>query len=148
MKEAEIKQLLERYWQCETSIEEERQIGELYASGSIPDEWKKYRSLYVWKSRQSAVRATSSRTLMERRITRTSFYPALRIAASVLVVLTLGIGVHTYYRQEKKIDQLLSGSSSETMDARKDSTEVMAKATLQTAPERDSIPEGKALPNE
>ena len=59
------------------------------------------------------------------------FYPVMKIAASVLIVLMFGIGVYTHYYQERFMDQLFSESASEALDARKDSVEVVAKASLQ-----------------
>ncbi|MDR2805105.1 MAG: hypothetical protein LBB85_05585 [Dysgonamonadaceae bacterium] len=140
MKQEAIKQLLERYWQCETSIEEEQWLKDFFSSESVPDALKKYQTLFVWKSGQQAIHAAPTlRFPVRKRPLIQSFYPALKIAASVLIVLTFGLSVYTHYRQEKFIEQMFSEAASDALDAKRDSIDVMAKASLQKLPENDSL---------
>lgn len=44
-----IEQLLERYWQCETSIEEERILQAFFSQKDIPAGLQKYRDLFAYR---------------------------------------------------------------------------------------------------
>ena len=128
MDDNNIHKLLERYWQCETSLEEEQVLQDFFSGDSVPEELKIYKSLFILKNRQKAIHVppiAPKKTVMH------YFYPVMKIAASVLVVLLFGIGVYTHYQQEQFMEQLFSNSASEVLDARKDSIDVMAKASLQ-----------------
>ena len=140
------KQLLERYWQCKTSSEEEQLLQEFFTSDSVPDELKMYKTLFVWKNQQKAIHSASVRPFVTKRpIVR--FYPVMKIAASILIVLTFGIGIYTHYQQEQLMGQLFSASSSDVLDARKDSTDVVAKASLQFSPEQPEKEDSLLLMN-
>ena len=131
-----VHKLLERYWQCETSIEEERLLQDFFSGDSIPEELKVYKSLFIWKDQQKAIHAKPIQPFTPKKPLMYYFYPAMKIAASVLVVFMLGIGIYTHYQQEQFMEQLFSDSASEVLDARKDSTDVVAKASLQVSPEQ------------
>lgn len=49
-----IEQLLERYWQCETSIEEEDILRAFFSQKDIPAEFLRYRSLFVYEKEAAA----------------------------------------------------------------------------------------------
>ena len=44
-----IEQLLERYWQCETSLEEENILRTFFSQKDVPAEMQQYRSLFVYE---------------------------------------------------------------------------------------------------
>lgn len=44
-----IDQLLERYWKCETSIEEENILRTFFSQEEIPSQLEKYRSLFAYE---------------------------------------------------------------------------------------------------
>ncbi|NDV58097.1 hypothetical protein D0T85_08280 [Bacteroides sp. 519] len=54
-----IEQLLERYWQCKTTREEEIQLREFFMSSNIPEELKVYRDIFVYQSVQQEVKISS-----------------------------------------------------------------------------------------
>jgi len=136
MTNPKIHQLLERYWQCETSLEEERLLMDFFTGDSVPEELKVYQSLFIRKSRQKAICTTPVQSFVPKKPVMRYFYPAMKIAASILIVLTFGIGVYTNYKQEQFKDRLFSESASDVLDARRDSIEVMAQALLQLLPEQ------------
>ena len=47
-----IEQLLERYWQCETSLEEESELRAFCSKGEIPAHLLQYRDLFVYQQVQ------------------------------------------------------------------------------------------------
>jgi hypothetical protein len=134
-----MKRLLERYWQCETSIEEEQKLGDFFASDSVPENLKMVETLFVWKSRQKAIQRTPVHPVVSKQPIMQYFYPALKVAASFLVVTTLSISVYTHYQQNKFMNEVLSESTLDALDMRRDSIGVMAKVSLQIMPEEDSL---------
>jgi len=128
--------LLERYWQGETSLEEERLLRDFFSEDSVPEELAIYKPLFVWKNQQKAIRATFVRPAFPKKTLKPSYYSVMKIAASVLIVLMFGIGVYTHYRQEQLMEQLFSESASDAWDARKDTIDVMAKTLLQLSSEQ------------
>ena len=49
-----IEQLLERYWQCETSLEEENILRAFFSQKDVPAEMQQYRSLFVYEQQSKA----------------------------------------------------------------------------------------------
>ena len=47
-----IEQLLEKYWSCETSLEEEKQLREYFRWGDIPAQWKEASELFRYFEEQ------------------------------------------------------------------------------------------------
>ena len=47
-----IEQLLERYWQCETSLEEEAQLRAFFTKGDVPGHLLRYKDLFVYQQLQ------------------------------------------------------------------------------------------------
>mgnify|MGYP004420926365 CR=1 FL=1 len=45
-----IKQLLERYWACETTVEEESILKAFFSQKSVPAELAKYQALFVYEA--------------------------------------------------------------------------------------------------
>ncbi|GHT74463.1 hypothetical protein AGMMS50262_07480 [Bacteroidia bacterium] len=131
-----MKRLLEKYWQGETSLEEEKRLQEFFLNGDVPEEWKKYRPLFVWKEKQKSVSIDKKVVTKPQKSIMVQFYPALKMAASVLIMLTVGIGFYTHYQQEKTMNKMFSDKAVNTENPAKDSKEVMAKASaVQLTPE-------------
>jgi len=147
MTNSEIHQLLERYWQCETSLEEERLLMDFFTGDSIPEGLKIYQSLFVRKNQQKTIRRISVQPLAPKKPLTHYFYPAMKVAASVLIVLMFGIGVYTNYKQEQFKDRVFSESASDVLNARRDSIEVMAQALLQLLPEQTQDEDSLQLTN-
>ena len=47
-----IEQLLERYWQCETSLEEEAQLRTFFTEEDVPEYLSRYKDLFVYQQLQ------------------------------------------------------------------------------------------------
>ena len=101
-----IEQLLEKYWNCETSLEEEQQLHNFFRGGSIPESMKDTAELFRFfeteknKSLKENFEPTVTKQLRQRQggkiISMVSFANIARIAAGILVVV-----VATYFiRQE------------------------------------------------
>src|SRR5882762_8646236 len=50
--EKEIGPLLEKYWNCETSLEEEKQLRDYFGSGELPAQWKETGELFRYFQNQ------------------------------------------------------------------------------------------------
>lgn len=97
-----IEQLLERYWQCETSVEEEAQLRAFFNGSDVPQHLLRYRDLFVYEQLQQEVCLGAdfdARVLAEievpvvkaKRLTMTErFMPLFKAVAVVAVILSLG----------------------------------------------------------
>ncbi|MDR3219685.1 MAG: hypothetical protein LBU22_12055 [Dysgonamonadaceae bacterium] len=138
MKQETIEQLLERYWDCETSQEEERRLSDSFSNGDIPDNAKKYQALFAWKQAQAQLKGSKKLKSGFHKTPVIRFYPIMKIAASVLLVLTVGIGFYTRYEQEKFMDEIFAETYSNPEDALQETKEVIGKVSsvLQLAKDR------------
>ncbi|MDR2622895.1 MAG: hypothetical protein LBC48_10045 [Dysgonamonadaceae bacterium] len=126
MTQTRIKQLLDKYWNCKTSPEEEQLLTDFFSGDSVPAEWEKYRTLFGWKKAQTLVKASSELKAEIGRPAVIQFYSVIKVAASVLLILTIGIGFHTHYKQVQWMDQVFSEDYSEPKDSLLD-----AKGTIE-----------------
>lgn len=102
MEYKEIEQLLERYWQCETSLEEEAQLRDFFSQKEVPAHLRPYKELFVFQQIQHDVKLGKdfdARVLSEieisevkaKRITLVKrFMPLFKAVAVIAVILTLG----------------------------------------------------------
>jgi hypothetical protein len=56
MEQAEIKALLDKYWQAETSLEEERQLADYFRRPEIDPALEPLRSLFDWRAEEAELR--------------------------------------------------------------------------------------------
>ena len=111
-----IEQLLERYWQCETSLEEEAQLRTFFMEGDVPGHLLRYKDLFVYQQLQQEEHLGADfdvRVLAEieapvvkaRRMTLTArFMPLFKAAAAVAVVLSLGNAMqHSFFSDVKEV---------------------------------------------
>lgn len=111
-----IEQLLERYWQCETSLEEEEQLRTFFTGKDVPAHLLRYKDLFVYQQLQQQVglgEDFDARVLAEvepvvvkaRRLTLTArFIPLFKAAALVAVVLSLGnMMQHSFFSDIKEV---------------------------------------------
>jgi hypothetical protein len=138
MEHEQVRQLLERYWQCKTSIEEEKLLQAFFSGKEIPEAFAVYKPLFAWRGKQKSERASKKFIFTQRKSLWDNFYPALKIAASVLIMIVLGISAYTRYHQEKFMDKVFSETFTNPEDAVKETGEVVAKVSslLQLIPEK------------
>lgn len=111
-----IEQLLERYWQCETSLEEEEQLRDFFSGNDVPGHLLRYKDLFVYQQLQQEMHLGEdfdTRVLAEvevpvvkaRRLTLTArFMPLFKAAAVVAVVLSLGnVMQHSFFSDVKEV---------------------------------------------
>ncbi len=112
-----IEQLLERYWNCETSVEEENELRAFFSDNDIPETLRSYKDIFVYQSLQQDMKISSdfdTRMLSQVeeepvRIRKVSFirkiYPLMRAAVVVGVFLALSNVVHhTMFKDDVPMD--------------------------------------------
>ena len=105
-----IEQLLERYWECETSTEEEQILKAFFSQPDIPQRLARYKGLFVYETQQAHISlgeefdnrllqaigseqptTTEATTVKVKRITLMSrLRPLYHAAAAVAIVTLLG----------------------------------------------------------
>ncbi len=111
-----IEQLLERYWQCETSIEEEQILRVFFSQKGIPDDLRPYQSLFVYEQSLSneklgedfdnkILERISAPVVKARKLTLVGrFMPMLRAAAMVAILFTLGnVAQQTFFANDNNV---------------------------------------------
>ena len=123
----QIKQFLEKYWAGDTSLEEENALIAFFSEDSIPEELMKYQPLFLWKTKQLQLKGNKTLKNGFKKPLSIQWYSFLRIAASVLLALTLGIGFYTHYQQEKYMDRIFLETYSNPEDALQETKNVIGK---------------------
>lgn len=93
----EVERLLEKYWQCETTLEEEKQLRDFFASGSIPASMKGASDLFgFFEAEQKKALAPNFETGVTKQlrtrqgskiVSMISYGNMARIAAGIVVVV-------------------------------------------------------------
>ncbi|MCL1933359.1 MAG: hypothetical protein FWF53_06090 [Candidatus Azobacteroides sp.] len=122
----QINRLLEKYWAGDTSLEEESALKTFFSRDSIPEDLRKYKPLFSWKTNQLQIKGNHTLTGFNKPV-RIQWYSILKIAASFLLVITLGIGIYTHYQQEKYLDKIFSETYSNPEDALQETKNVIGK---------------------
>lgn len=99
-----IKQLLERYWRCETSLEEEEILRTFFSQKDVPADLASYKPLFAYEQEETSAdvlgddfdqkilgKVEGDKPVRARVITmRQRLMPLFRAAAVVAILLTLG----------------------------------------------------------
>ena len=101
-----IEQLLERYWQCETSLEDEAELRAFFSGSDVPKHLLRYKDLFVYQQLQQEVHLGEdfdARVLAEVEV---PVVKAKRLtpAAVVAVVLSLGnVMQHSFFSDVEEV---------------------------------------------
>jgi len=125
----QIKQLLEKYWAGDTSLEEELTLKTCFSEDVLTEELKKYQPLFLWKEKQMQLKGSRNLAAGTEKQASFQWYSFLKIAASILLVLTLGVGFYTHYQQEKQMDKIFSETYSNPEDALQETQNVIGKVS-------------------
>jgi hypothetical protein len=104
-----MKELLEKYWKCETSLAEEQQLRQYFKNGDIPEALKETAALFQYfeESKKKSVSDISfegdimgkvSAPVKKTRVVRL-FYNTMRIAAGLAVVFVATWFIRTEVRK-------------------------------------------------
>jgi hypothetical protein len=102
-----MEELLKKYWNCETTLEEEKQLREFFAGNNIPDQWKETAAMFRYfdavKKKSINDLAFDGQVLRNVNATKESkvrrlVYNAMRIAAGLAVVIAATWFIRTEIR--------------------------------------------------
>ncbi|MBX7127409.1 MAG: hypothetical protein K1X47_17065 [Cyclobacteriaceae bacterium] len=103
MESKHIEDLLARYWNCETSLEEEQTLRDYFSSGNVPESLRETADLFLYfesekkqKPDESFDKAVTKASNQRREGKIISLLQLTRIAAGILVV----VGAGYFVRQE------------------------------------------------
>ena len=110
-----IKQLLERYWRCETSLEEEEILRTFFSQKDVPGVLASYKSLFEYEQSEPKTdvlgddfdqkilgKVEGDKPVRARVITmRQRLMPLFKAAAVVAIFLTLGNAVQSAFYSEE-----------------------------------------------
>ncbi|CUQ11960.1 hypothetical protein [Bacteroides thetaiotaomicron] len=112
----DIEQLLERYWQCETSVEEESVLRDFFSKEEVPAHLLRYKNLFVYQQVQQEVglgEDFDARILAQvetpivkaKRLTLTGrFIPLFKAAAVIAIILSLGnVAQHSFSGDDGRV---------------------------------------------
>jgi hypothetical protein len=105
-----IEELLKRYWECETSLEEESQLRDFFSKEEVPAHLLPYKDLFVYLNKQQETglgedfdsrmmsKIEVAPVVKAKRLTLISrFKPLFRAAAVITLFLMLGnVAQHTF----------------------------------------------------
>lgn len=107
-----IEQLLERYWQCQTTLSEERILREFFSQDDVPESLSRYRDLFVYenKEQQVGLGADFDRKILDRiqepvvKARRNTLHlrlmPFYRAAAVVAIVACIGLAAQHSFQND------------------------------------------------
>ncbi|MEM6525608.1 MAG: hypothetical protein AAGF85_08935 [Bacteroidota bacterium] len=107
-----IERLLAKYWECETSVEEEKELQLFFLSDEVPDKWKSFISLFqYYKSEREGKKLDAmfdervmaqiekEPTTKNRGKLRKLFYDIARVAAVGLILVTATYFIRDDYKK-------------------------------------------------
>ncbi len=109
-----IQTLLERYWDCETTLAEEQELRDFFTGGDLPAAGKPYAPYFSYINEERSVTLSEGfnerlKEAMDKEedrskqyITIRIFAPLLRVAASLLLIVGLGASIFFITRQNNK----------------------------------------------
>jgi len=109
-----IEQLLERYWECETSLQEEEILRSFFSQDNVPGSLLQYKALFTYEQTQKqtevlgedfddrmAELVAEQQPVKARTVSLTQrLMPFFRAAAIVAIILTLGNALQVAFVQE------------------------------------------------
>lgn len=107
-----IEQLLERYWQCQTTLNEERILRDFFSQEDVPEELKRYRSLFAYEAKAGQVglgadfdqkvlsQVEGPVVVAKRNSLRLRLMPFYRAAAVVAITACLGLAAQHSFQND------------------------------------------------
>ncbi len=108
-----IEQLLEQYWQCETSLEEEEILRSFFRQEELPAHLLPYKNLFVYEQMQAEIglgddfdakilSQIEKPVVKARKLTlRSRMLPLFKAAAVVVAVLSMGtVAQHSFFAED------------------------------------------------
>lgn len=118
-----IQQLLERYWRCETSLEEEAILRSFFAQDNVPAELKRYQPLFHYQSAEvkadvlgedfdeKVMQKINRQKTVKARVIRLPerLRPLYKAAAVVAIFVALGTALQVPYEEHSASQENATG---------------------------------------
>ena len=91
MEKERIAGLLEKYWQADTTVEEEKILAEYFRGPDIPPEWEPYRDIFTFYEEERQIKMPSG-IVIPRPVHRMAWWAAA-------AVIILGLGLSLFFRE-------------------------------------------------
>lgn len=151
-----IEQLLERYWACETTLEEEEILRAFFCQTEVPSHLLPYRTLFVYEHEEKKMDTLGDdfdRKMLEmvgeepartaRTITlRQRLMPLFKAAAIVAIILTLGNAMQVTFDDEPANPVAVTPRTSEgpsVAEAKTDSAKVIEAQGAPITPQQEAV---------
>jgi hypothetical protein len=96
-----IEQLLEKYFEAETSIAEEKELKDYFASSDVAQHLKQYQPIFGYSTQAKHEQFKATIPLITKKRSSVVWFS---VAASVFVLLSLGLFTFNHYNQPKSND--------------------------------------------
>ena len=104
-----INQLLDKYWAGESTLEDEKYLATYFDSGQVDEAFKPFKPLFDYFDHERQVTVDLEERVMERiknrrvepKVVRLSWKRVLAVAASLILVVTVGISTYRYQLSKK-----------------------------------------------
>lgn len=140
-----IEQLLERYWECQTTLEEEAILRTFFSQDDIPVSMMQYRDLFVYEQKETKddvlgddfdarilARIEKEPMVKAQRIRLTQrLYPIFKAAAIVAIILTLGNAIQKPFMMESESPVLMPGYTQSSVQEAAVKTDTMKIDSMQ-----------------
>ena len=141
MKRDRIIELLQQYWNCETNPAEEQELRRLFAEEELPEELQRYAPLFSYIEEEQAPRLSANFEQRLQESLRNAENPVnrqqmprrtrlMRIAASILLLVGMGVSLYFITRQQNNPQYAERGNTD---------TEVLEQATDALAKLADAL---------
>lgn len=111
MDSGRIDELLNKYWNCDTSLEEEQELKAFFRNSEIPAQWKETADLFRYFDEQKnrEVDTSVERNVLKAMkpqagVVRKLFYNSMRIAAGIAVLVIAGWFVRNEIRSQQPVE--------------------------------------------
>ncbi len=115
-----IKETLERYFDCETTVEEETILRNFFRQENVPEELEQYKSLFAYINKEAEIELVENQQnneITKQRKHVFSFAPLFRAAAVVAIILTLGNAINgamKWHSEELNVEPLTEAEIEQT----------------------------------
>ena len=111
MEQEEVDKLLEKYWNCETSVEEEQLLQHFFSENFAPYNYKDIAPLFVYRHTEQNEKLSANfdkklrnkiKEKQKKYITIKLFAPALKLTAMIAFILVVGVSGVIWMNSTKK----------------------------------------------
>lgn len=155
MDSRQVEALIEKYWICETSIEEEKTLKAFFEGDNVPENLQQYTPYFRVLKAKAGIQApekinTHIAGLQQEGATRVKpspvvrfLYPAFKVAAVALILLAVGLGIDTRYQNEEVLFKAYSESLTDPEQAMEEVHEAFSKISISLAKAQSLLTETK-----